>query len=176
MNALTSLIRTIPNYPKEGIMFRDITTLLQDPKGLGLVVDALASQYQGQRVDKVAGIEARGFIIGAALAYKLGVGFVPVRKHGKLPAKTLSQEYALEYGTDRIEMHVDAIQAGERVLLVDDLIATGGTAEAALALIERLAGTIVGCAFVIDLPELGGMQRLTNRGLQCTSLCAFEGH
>jgi adenine phosphoribosyltransferase len=172
---IKSLIRTIPHYPKQGIMFRDITTLLQDPKGLGLVVDALAEKYQNQSIDIIAGIEARGFIIGAALAYKLGVGFVPVRKAGKLPAATISQEYALEYGTDKLEIHTDAVVKGERVLVVDDLIATGGTAEAAVHLIKQLGGTVTACAFVIDLPDIGGMSRLGKLGIKTFALCAFDG-
>lgn len=156
-------------------MFRDITTLLKDPIGLRMVVDGLAEHYANQKIDKIAGIEARGFIIGAALAYKLGVGFVPVRKAGKLPAETISQTYALEYGTDQLELHFDAISAGEQVLLIDDLIATGGTAEAAASLIQRLGGSVIACAFVIDLPDLGGMQRLQGLGLNTFALCAFEG-
>lgn len=175
MNLIKSLIRTIPNYPKQGILFRDITTLLQDPKGFAMVIDGLAEHYKNQTIDKIAGIEARGFIIGAALAYKLGVGFVPVRKIGKLPADTISQEYALEYGIDHLEIHTDAIRAGEQVLLIDDLIATGGTAEAAYALIQQLGGVVMGCGFVIDLPDIGGMQRLQNLGLSTFALCAFEG-
>lgn len=172
---LKSLIRTIPHYPKQGIMFRDITTLLKDPKGLQLLVDGLAKQYISQKIDKIVGIEARGFVIGAAVAYKLGVGFVPIRKSGKLPAETFSQTYALEYGSDTIEIHQDAIAAGESVLLIDDLIATGGTAMAAVSLIDQLGGNIAGCAFVIDLPDLGGMQRLQNLGLPTFALCQFEG-
>lgn len=173
---LKSLIRTIPHYPMPDVMFRDITTLLKDPIGLRKLVDDLADHYANQKIDKIAGIEARGFIIGAALAYKLGVGFVPVRKSGKLPAKTVGQEYALEYGADRVEIHVDAIEANEQVLLVDDLIATGGTAEAAVALIQKLDGIVIGCAFVINLPDLGGMQRLSHKGLQTFALCEFTGH
>jgi adenine phosphoribosyltransferase len=172
---LKSLIRTIPHHPKQGIMFRDITTLLKDPKGLQLLVDGLAKQYSTHHIEKIVGIEARGFVIGAAVAYKLGVGFVPIRKSGKLPAQTFQQEYALEYGTDVMEIHQDAIVEGERVLLIDDLIATGGTAMAAVSLIEQLGGEIAGCAFVIDLPDLGGMQRLQNLGLQTFALCQFEG-
>jgi adenine phosphoribosyltransferase len=172
---IKSLIRTIPHYPKQGIMFRDITTLLKDPKGLQLLVDGLSEQYANQKIDKIVGIEARGFVIGAAVAYKLGVGFVPIRKSGKLPAQTFQQEYALEYGSDVIEIHQDAITAGEQVLLLDDLIATGGTAMAAVSLINQLGGNIVGCAFVIDLPDLGGMQRLQNLGLPTFALCQFEG-
>jgi adenine phosphoribosyltransferase len=173
--SLKSLIRTIPHYPKQGIMFRDITTLLKDPVGLRMLVDGLAEHYKNQKIDKVAGIEARGFIIGAALAYKLGVGFVPIRKSGKLPAETVGQEYALEYGADRVEIHIDAIEQHEQVLLVDDLIATGGTAEAAVALIRKLGGIVMGCGFVIDLPEIGGMQRLQALGLNTFALCEFEG-
>ncbi len=173
---LNSLIRTIPDYPKPGVQFRDITTLLKDPAGLREVIDSLFTRYQHQKIDKVVGIESRGFIIGAALAYKLGVGFVPVRKAGKLPADTLGHDYALEYGADRVEIHSDAMTQGERILLVDDLIATGGTAEAAAILIQKLGGTVVECAFVIDLPDLGGVQRLAEKGLQSFSLCVFEGH
>jgi adenine phosphoribosyltransferase len=172
---IKSLIRTIPHYPKQGIMFRDITTLLKDPVGLRMLVDGLAQHYKHQKIDKIAGIEARGFIIGAALAYKLGVGFVPIRKSGKLPAETVGQEYALEYGSDRVEVHIDAIKQDEHVLLVDDLIATGGTAEAAVALIRKLGGIVMGCGFVIDLPEIGGMQRLQALGLNTFALCEFEG-
>lgn len=157
-------------------MFRDITTLLKDPMGLRMVVDGLAEHFAQQKIDKIAGIEARGFIIGAALAYKLGVGFVPIRKAGKLPAQTISQNYQLEYGTDTMEVHTDAITQGERVLIVDDLIATGGTAEAGVALIQKLGGEMAACAFVIDLPELGGTKRLQEKGLQVFSLCEFEGH
>jgi adenine phosphoribosyltransferase len=140
-----------------------------------MVIDALAQRYANQPIDKVAGIEARGFIVGAALAYKLGVGFAPIRKSGKLPAETIGHDYALEYGADRVEIHTDAVVQGERVLLVDDLIATGGTAEAAVALIQKLGGVVVSCAFVIDLPDLGGMQRLADQGLQTFALCQFEG-
>lgn len=172
---IRSLIRTIPHYPKQGIMFRDITTLLKDPVGLRMLVDGLAQHYANQTIDKIAGIEARGFIIGAALAYKLGVGFVLIRKSGKLPAETVGQEYALEYGADRVEIHADAIDVGEQILLVDDLIATGGTAEAAVSLIQKLGGIVMGCGFVIDLPDIGGMQRLQDLGLNTFALCEFEG-
>jgi adenine phosphoribosyltransferase len=172
---IKSLIRTIPHYPKQGIQFRDITTLLKDPVGFRMVIDALSQHYSGKKIDKIAGIEARGFIIGAALAYKLGVGFVPVRKSGKLPAETIGHDYALEYGADRVEIHIDAISKGEQVLLVDDLIATGGTAEAAVALIQKLGGDVIGCAFVIDLPDLGGTKRLIESGIKTFSLCEFEG-
>ena len=173
--SIKSLIRTIPDYPKAGIQFRDITTLLKDPKGLQLLVDGLAEQYASRHIQKIIGIEARGFVIGAAVAYKLGVGFVPIRKSGKLPGQTFRQKYALEYGSDVMEIHQDAIEDGERVLLIDDLIATGGTAIAAVSLIEQLGGKISGCAFVIDLPDLGGMKRLQNLGLQTFALCQFEG-
>ena len=173
--SIKSRIRTIPHYPKQGIMFRDITTLLKDPVGLRVTINELVNRYTGQKIDRVAGIEARGFIIGAALAFQLGVGFVPIRKKGKLPAQTVGHDYALEYGTDRIEMHVDAVAPGERILLVDDLIATGGTAEAACKLIESMGGKIVECCFVIDLPDLGGGKRLQQQGHEVFALCAFEG-
>lgn len=168
-------IRTVPNYPKPGIMFRDITTLLKDPVGLRIAIHELVNRYTGMRIDKVAAIESRGFIIGAPLAYLLGAGFVPVRKKGKLPAETVGQDYELEYGTDRIEIHTDAIAKGERVLLVDDLIATGGTAEAAASLIKKIGGEIVECAFVIDLPDIGGRQRLEKQGYGVFALSEFEG-
>src|SRR3989338_11289710 len=168
---IKSKIRTIPHYPKQGIQFRDITTLLKDPIGFRMVIDALAHHYTDQKVDKIAGIEARGFIIGAALAYKLGLGFVPIRKSGKLPAETVGHDYALEYGADRVEIHLDAITEGEQVLLVDDLIATGGTAEAAVSLIKKLGGVVMGCAFVIDLPDLGGSKRLAEGKFKPFSLC-----
>jgi len=172
---IKSLIRTIPHYPKQGIQFRDITTLLKDPVGFHMVIDALAHHYSKQTIDKIAGIEARGFIIGAALAYKLGVGFVPIRKSGKLPAETVGHDYVLEYGADRVEIHLDAIAQDEQILLVDDLIATGGTAEAAVALIQKLGGIVMGCAFVIDLPDLGGTKRLAENKLKPFALCEFAG-
>jgi len=172
---IKSRIRTVPHYPKQGVMFRDITTLLKDPVGFRVTITELANRYAGARIDRVAGIEARGFIVGAALAYHLGVGFVPIRKKGKLPAETVGQDYELEYGTDRIEMHADAVSPGERVLLVDDLIATGGTAIAACKLIESMGGKIVECCFVIDLPDLGGRARLEKHGHNVFSLCEFEG-
>ena len=172
---IKSRIRTVPHYPRQGVMFRDITTLLKDPIGLRTTVNELANRYTGMKIDKVAGIESRGFIIGAAVAYKLGLGFVPIRKKGKLPAESVGHDYELEYGTDRIEVHVDAIDKGERVLLVDDLIATGGTAEAAVKLIESLGGSVVGCCFVIDLPDLGGRKRLERHGQEVFALCEFEG-
>ncbi len=172
---IKSRIRTVPHYPKQGVMFRDITTLLKDPVGFRITINELVNRYTGVRIDKVAGIEARGFIIGAALAFQLGVGFVPIRKKGKLPAEVVGHDYDLEYGTDRIEMHVDAVSKGNRVLLVDDLIATGGTAEAACKLIESMGGEIVECCFVIDLPDLGGRKRLEKHGQKVFSLCEFEG-
>ena len=172
---IKTLIRTIPHYPHQGIMFRDITTLLKDPVGLRSTIDQLVKRYKGKRIDKVAGIESRGFIIGAPVAYQLGVGFVPVRKKGKLPAETIGHDYQLEYGADRIEIHVDAINKGEHVLLVDDLIATGGTAEAAAALIGKMGATVVECAFIVDLPDVGGRKRLEKAGLKVFALCEFEG-
>ena len=172
---IKSRIRTIPDYPKPGVQFRDITTLLLDPEGMRAAVEGLSRPFAGRRIDKVAGIEARGFILGGAVASALAAGFVPVRKRGKLPWTTLGQDYAHEYGSDRVEIHADAIRAGERVLLVDDLVATGGTAEAAIRLIERAGGEIAACAFVIELPELGGRRRLEARGHEVVALCEFEG-
>ncbi|MBI3052624.1 MAG: adenine phosphoribosyltransferase [Betaproteobacteria bacterium] len=172
---IKSRIRTVPHYPKQGVMFRDITTLLKDPVGLRITINELVNRYTGARIDKIAAIESRGFIIGAALAFQLGVGFVPIRKKGKLPAETIGHDYELEYGSDRIEMHVDAIAQGDRILLVDDLIATGGTAEAAVKLIERTGGKIIECCFVIDLPDLGGRKRLEKHGQKVFALCEFEG-
>lgn len=172
---IKSRVRTVPHYPKPGIMFRDITTVLKDPIGLRATVDELVRRYRSVKLDKIAGIESRGFILGAPLAYALGVGFVPIRKQGKLPAATIGHDYQLEYGADRIEIHTDAIVPGERVLLVDDLIATGGTAEAACILIEKMGGAVVECAFMIDLPDIGGRARLERRGHAVFALCQFEG-
>lgn len=172
---IKSRIRTVAHYPKPGIMFRDITTLLKDPVGLRITIDELARRYADMKIDKIAGIEARGFIIGAPLAYALGKGFVPIRKKGKLPAETIGHDYELEYGTDRIEIHTDAIEKGEKVLLVDDLIATGGTAEAACKLLEKIGGNIVECCFIIDLPDIGGRARLEKRGHKVFALSEFEG-
>ena len=172
---LKRLIRTIPDYPKSGIMFRDITTLLLDPQGLRGAVGELMLPFVKMQIDLVAGIEARGFILGGAVAHELGKGFVPVRKKGKLPHKTIGQEYQLEYGVDAVEIHVDAIASGQRVLLVDDLIATGGTAEAAIELVRRSGGELVAAAFIIDLPELGGSAKLKKRSVSVHTLVSFEG-
>lgn len=172
---IKSRIRTIPHYPKQGVMYRDITTLLKDPVGFRATINELVKRYTGAKIDMVAAVEARGFIIGAALAFQLGVGFVPIRKKGKLPAETIGHDYELEYGTDRIEMHVDAVSKGDCVLLVDDLIATGGTAEAACKLVEGMGGKIVECCFVVDLPDLGGCKRLEENGQKVFALCEFEG-
>ena len=172
---IKTLIRTIPHYPHQGIMFRDITTLLKNPIGLRSTIDQIAKRYKGQPISKVAGIESRGFIVGAPVAYLLGIGFVPIRKKGKLPAETIGHDYELEYGADRIEIHTDAISPGERVLLIDDLIATGGTAEAAAALIGKMAAEVVECCFIVDLPDVGGRKRLEKLGLKVFALCEFEG-
>jgi adenine phosphoribosyltransferase len=173
--SIKTLIRTIPHYPRQGIMFRDITTLLKDPVGLRLTTDEIVKRYKGQRISKVAGIESRGFIIGAPVAYHLGVGFVPIRKKGKLPAEVIGHDYELEYGADRIEIHVDAVSKGERVLLIDDLVATGGTAEAAATLIGKMGAEVVECCFIVDLPDVGGRKRLEKMGLKVFALCEFEG-
>ncbi|MBW2578650.1 MAG: adenine phosphoribosyltransferase [Deltaproteobacteria bacterium] len=172
---IKGLIRTIPDHPKPGIQFRDITTLLLDPAGIRSAVTQLAEPFSGDQIQKVAGVEARGFIFGLAVALQLDVGFVPIRKPGKLPWETVGEDYELEYGTDRVEVHRDAIQAGERVLLVDDLIATGGTAAAAIRVIERVGGTVEACAFVIELPDLGGRSRVEGNGRRILSICSFEG-
>jgi len=168
-------IRTIPDFPHEGIMFRDVTTLFADARGFRTAIDQLLFPYAGERIDKVAGLEARGFILGGAIAHQLSVGFVPIRKKGKLPGSTIEQEYKLEYGEAVMEMHDDVLQPGERILLVDDLLATGGTAEAGIRLIERAGAEVVGCAFIIDLPDLGGAARLKKLGMKVHALCAFEG-
>ena len=169
-------IRTIPDYPKPGIMFRDITTLLGNARAFRRAVDELVQPYAGMKIDKVAGLEARGFILGGAVAHQLSVGFVPVRKKGKLPHTVIGEDYDLEYGKDRVEIHIDALEKGERVLLVDDLIATGGTAYAGIKLLERAGANVVGCSFVIDLPELGGAGKLRAGGHKVHTLVAFEGH
>jgi len=172
---IKSRIRTIKDHPKEGIMFRDFTTLLQDPVGLKISVDDFFNRYKDMKIDKVAGIESRGFIMGGSLSYLLGVGFVPIRKQGKLPFDTIGQDYELEYGTDRIEIHTDAINPGERVLIIDDLIATGGTAEAAVKLVQEMNAEVVECCFVIDLPDIGGRARLEALGQKVFAQCEFEG-
>ncbi|KZK73596.1 MAG: adenine phosphoribosyltransferase [Pelodictyon luteolum] len=174
---IKSRIRAIPDYPKKGIMFRDITTLIKDPVGFRLVIDNLTQRYleNGVDFDVIVGIEARGFIIGSALAYALGKGFVPVRKPGKLPADTVSQEYALEYGTDKIEIHIDALEKGARVLLVDDLLATGGTALAAASLVEKVGGVVSEMAFIVNLPDIGGEAKILAKGYKVFSLTEFEG-
>lgn len=174
-NSVQDYIRTIVDFPHEGIMFRDVTTLFSDPRGFRMAIDQMLLPYAGMAIDKVIGLEARGFILGGAIAHQLTKGFVPVRKKGKLPGTTISEEYQLEYGQAVVEIHDDAIQPGERVLLVDDLLATGGTAEAGIKLVERLGGQIVGCAFVVDLPDLGGRARLEGMGMDVHALCAYEG-
>ena len=176
MNDLAASIRTIPDYPKPGVLFRDITTLLGDARAFRRAVDELVQPWAGTKVDKVAGIEARGFILGGAVAHQLSAGFAPVRKKGKLPHVTVSIAYSLEYGIDEMEMHEDAVQPGERVILVDDLIATGGTAIGAVQLLRRLGADIVAACFVIDLPDLGGKKKLEALGVSVRSLIAFEGH
>lgn len=174
---LRSLIRTIPDHPKTGIQFRDVTTLIADPAGLSAGVEGLASPFLNapSGPEMVAGIEARGFIFGTAVAHRLGLGFIPLRKPGKLPGETIGRDFELEYGTDRIELHVDAVRPGQRVLLIDDLIATGGTAEAAVLLLREAGAEVVECAFVVDLPDLGGRVRLEKLGCRVRSLCEFAG-
>lgn len=173
--ALKERIRTIPDYPKPGIQFRDITTLLGDPTAFRASIDALAAPWRNNGIDLIAGIEARGFIIGGAVAYALGLPFVPVRKRGKLPWHTIIEEYELEYGTDAVEMHVDAVASGHRMLLIDDLVATGGTAAAAVKLIEQLDADVAGISFIVELPALGGADRLRAMGKAVHALVSFEG-
>lgn len=175
MKTVQDYIRTIPDFPHKGIMFRDVTTLFTDPRGFRMAIDQLLHPYAGVQVDKVAGLEARGFILGGAIAHQLSVGFVPIRKKGKLPGKTIEQSYALEYGEATVELHDDCLQPGEKILLVDDLLATGGTAEAGIKLIERLGAEVMGCAFIVDLPELGGRNKLEDLGMDVHALCSFEG-
>ncbi len=175
MTDVKDYIRTIPDFPHEGIMFRDVTTLFLDPRGFRMAVDQMLAPYAGVRFDKVAGLEARGFILGGAIAHQLSVGFVPIRKKGKLPGKTIEQSYSLEYGEATMELHDDSLNAGEKVLLVDDLLATGGTAEAGIKLIEKLGAEVIGCSFIIDLPDLGGRAKLETLGMTVDALCAFEG-
>ncbi|MEA1933908.1 MAG: adenine phosphoribosyltransferase [Thermodesulfobacteriota bacterium] len=175
--SIKSKIRAIPNYPKKGIMFRDITTLIKDPLGFRLVIDNITQRYINGDInfDIIVGIEARGFIMGGALSYTLGKGFAPIRKAGKLPADVISQEYELEYGTDKVEIHKDAFEKGTKVLLVDDLLATGGTALASAALIEKLGGIIAETAFIVNLPDVGGEKKLKEKGYNVFSLTVFEG-
>ncbi len=174
---IKSRIRTIPDHPKKGIMFRDITTLIKDPVGFRLVIDNLTQRYIKDDInfDLIVGIEARGFIIGGALSYTLGKGFAPIRKPGKLPHEVISQEYQLEYGTDKVEIHKDAINKGDRILLVDDLLATGGTALASAALVEKLGGVISEIAFIVNLPDVGGYKKLKDKGYNVFYLTEFEG-
>ena len=173
--SIKSKIRTIQNYPIDGVMFRDITTLFKDPEGLREAINLFAERYKDMQIDKIAAIESRGFLIGAPLAYLLNVGLVLIRKPGKLPAETIKQDYKLEYGTDQIEIHIDAIKEGERVLIVDDLIATGGTVEAAVKLVQKMKGEVLECCFIIDLPDIGGSRKLESMGQNVFSLCDFEG-
>ena len=173
---LTEAIRTIPDYPKPGIMFRDITTLLGNARAFRRAVDELVHPWAGARIDKVAGMEARGFILGGAVAHQLSAGFVPIRKKGKLRHAKVSIAYSLEYGIDEMEMHEDAVAKGERVILVDDLIATGGTAEGAIKLLQKMGANVVAACFVIDLPELGGAQKIRDLGIPVRTLVAFGGH
>uniref|UniRef100_UPI0040485BB9 adenine phosphoribosyltransferase n=1 Tax=Yoonia sp. TaxID=2212373 RepID=UPI0040485BB9 len=175
MKTVQDYIRIIPDFPHPGIMFRDVTTLFSDARGFRIAIDQLLAPYAGQPIDKVVGLEARGFILGGAIAHQLGKGFIPIRKKGKLPGKTIEQAYILEYGQAVMEVHDDALQAGEKVLMVDDLLATGGTAEAGIKLIERMGAQVTGCAFVIDLPDLGGRARLEKMGMDVHALCAFAG-
>jgi adenine phosphoribosyltransferase len=174
-HTLLSSIRTIPDYPRPGILFRDITTLLGNARAFRRAIDGLVHPYAGRRIDKIAGIEARGFILGGAIAHQLSAGFIPIRKKGKLPHETVRVAYSLEYGLDEMEMHKDAVAAGEKVILVDDLVATGGTAEGAVKLLRQMGADIVAACFVIDLPDLGGRRRLESLGVTVRTLIAFEG-
>ncbi|HET9903449.1 MAG TPA: adenine phosphoribosyltransferase [Xanthobacteraceae bacterium] len=173
---LRAAIRTIPDYPKPGVMFRDITTLLGNPRAFRRAVDELVQPWAGMKIDKVAGIEARGFILGGAVAHQVSAGFVPIRKKGKLPHQTVRMAYLLEYGTDEMEMHVDAVAQGDRVVLVDDLIATGGTAEGAVKLLRQLGAEVLAACFIIDLPDLGGAEKLRKLDVPVRTLISFEGH
>ncbi|ARE41053.1 Adenine phosphoribosyltransferase [Rhodovulum sp. P5] len=175
-NSVKDYIRTIVDFPHEGIMFRDVTTLFADPRGFRMAIDQMLHPYAGAQIDKVVGLEARGFILGGAIAHQLSRGFVPVRKKGKLPAATIAEEYQLEYGEAIVEIHDDALAPGEKVLIVDDLLATGGTAEAGIKLCERLGAEVVGCVFVVDLPDLGGRRRLEAMGMDVHALCEYSGH
>lgn len=173
---LKDSIRTIPDYPKKGVMFRDITTLLADARAFRQAIDALVQPFAGSKVSKIAGIEARGFILGGAVAHQMSAGFIPLRKKGKLPHETVSIAYSLEYGVDQMEMHKDAVVRGEKVILIDDLIATGGTAEAACRLLTQLGAEIIAACFIVDLPDLGGARKIEKLGIPVRSLIAFEGH
>ena len=173
---LSKFIRTVPDFPEPGIMFRDVTTLFAEPQAFKAMIEQFNQQFNGVDIDYIGGIDARGFIIGAALALTRKIGFVPVRKKGKLPYDTISEDYALEYGTATLELHTDAVSAGSKVLIVDDLIATGGTAIAAVNLFRKLNANVIGCAFLVDLPELGGADKLRSIDVSVTSLCAFDGH
>src|SRR6187397_3450854 len=175
-NDLRGAIRSIPDYPKPGIIFRDITTLLGNPRAFRRAVDELVQPWAGSKIDKVAGIEARGFIIGGAVAHQVSAGFVPIRKKGKLPHATVRIAYSLEYGLDEMEMHADAIKPGERVIVVDDLIATGGTAEGAVKLLRQIGADVVAACFIVDLPDLGGADKLRAMDVPVRTLMAFEGH
>jgi len=175
-NDLKAAIRTIPDYPKPGIMFRDITTLLGNPRAFRRAVDELVQPWAGSKIDKIAGIEARGFIVGGAIAHQLSAGFIPIRKKGKLPHKSVRIAYSLEYGIDEMEMHEDAVSKGERVILVDDLIATGGTAEGAVKLLRQMGAEVAAAVFMVDLPELGGAQKLRDMKVPVRTLVSFEGH
>ena len=175
MKTVKDYIRTIADFPHEGILFRDVTTLFADPRGFRMAVDQMLHPWAGAQIDKIVGLEARGFILGGAIAHQLAKGFVPIRKKGKLPGATISQSYKLEYGEAIMEIHEDAIAPGEKVLIVDDLLATGGPCRAGTQLIERLGGEIVGCSFIVDLPELGGRKLLESLGLPISVLCEFEG-
>ena len=175
MSSIKDLIRTVPDFPIVGIQFRDVTTLFNDGKGFQECINRLTIPYKETKVDKVVGLEARGFIIGGAIAKELGCGFIPIRKAGKLPGKTITQDYVLEYGKATLEIHDDALAAGDKILLVDDLLATGGTAEAGITLVEKLGGEILGCSFIVNLPELGGSKKLEKMGIPTHILCEFEG-
>ncbi|MHA6325759.1 adenine phosphoribosyltransferase [Roseivivax sp. CAU 1753] len=175
MKKVEDYIRTIADFPHEGIMFRDVTTLFADPRGFRMAIDQLLHPYAGLRFDKVVGLEARGFILGGAVAHQLSAGFVPIRKKGKLPGAVISERYTLEYGEAVVEIHDDALRPGEQVLLVDDLLATGGTAEAGIKLCERLGAEIIGCAFIVDLPDLGGRRKLEALGMEVHALCSYAG-
>ena len=172
---LKDLIRTIPDYPKDGVMFRDITTLMQHPAGFRRTVDELVHPFAGGDINRIAGIEARGFILGGAVAHQLSIGFIAVRKKGKLPWQTISVEYELEYGTDELEIHIDSIEKGDRILIIDDLIATGGTAIATTQLVRDAGGEVVGASFIVDLPDLGGRKRLEEMDVPVRCLMEFEG-